>query len=784
MASGGMPHQPLPAAFLAHFGKDSHGHTNAGLLDSRGPAAAGLPPPEIHPRHIVPDERDAFISWLRGEFAAANAIIDAMCHHLRMIGESSEYDFLFTCIQQRRYNWTLVLHMQQFFSVAEVIYALQQATWRKQQARNVNQLAVQHQSVEDVKDPRPINTVRGLKGEVSNAIPQSEVPVPEMSSVMNRDLSLSDLSLSQEVYSGKILQYPVSKIDEVGASQNLPKSAVDPVEQSSSQVSPDSTHRTMPRHTEEQEPHIDAESKVSTAVSKSPGSYGGKIFSTDFTVLSNEEQDARLPMIKVSKHFQCWEHIEGILVNVVEGLELYENVLNNYEASQVAHLITEMQAAGRRGELGGKTFAAEKRVSGSPKETIQFGTENNKSSGERMQPMPVVFNSLIDRLILWHILPASRRPDYCCIEVLEEGEVGPPFLNYKHVDQYFCCLFLMAESTLVLGHNLTVGGGDYKSRFKLLLPPGSALVIQGNSATVASRAVVASPAKRIVVTFAKLISSKVADGLPSGTKFANPVLPSNSVLTSAAASAWPPMALPVGGVPACAHGMVPAMMKQFGMANASGVLPIPPVRPFSHAPPHHIPQHLVTAAPGSLQGVVPAGPVRPFQPMGVLSSSGWSAIPPRAPPPRPLNTGTGVFFPSSGSPGSGSNVGRPPMSAAQMQAGGVIMVSPLLPKSEPLVAYAPPTTETMTFSLQASRNPRSSPSSEVGDHTADRAESYAPWHSSPGSSSEPVVPKKGSRKDSSFNKAGANGNTSNTKDEQQQRGGIHRPNNKAGGGKN
>lgn len=90
---------------------------------------------EIHqnPRQWFPDERDGFISWLRGEFAAANAIIDSLCHHLRAVGEPSEYDMVIGCIQQRRCNWTPVLHMQQYFSVAEVIYALQQVAWRRQQ---------------------------------------------------------------------------------------------------------------------------------------------------------------------------------------------------------------------------------------------------------------------------------------------------------------------------------------------------------------------------------------------------------------------------------------------------------------------------------------------------------------------------------------------------------------------------------------------------------------------------------------------------------------------------
>lgn len=73
------------------------------------------------------DERDGFISWLRGEFAAANAIIDSLCHHLKTSSDNGgDYDEVIASIQNRRCNWNGVLHMQQYFSVAEVVYALQQ----------------------------------------------------------------------------------------------------------------------------------------------------------------------------------------------------------------------------------------------------------------------------------------------------------------------------------------------------------------------------------------------------------------------------------------------------------------------------------------------------------------------------------------------------------------------------------------------------------------------------------------------------------------------------------
>ncbi|GER37161.1 hydroxyproline-rich glycoprotein family protein [Striga asiatica] len=90
-----------------------------------------LPPPP----HLQVDEREGFLIWLRGEFAAANAIIDALCHHLRAVGDPGEYDGVIGCIQQRRCNWNPILHMQQYFSVAEVVYALQHAGWKRQQQR-------------------------------------------------------------------------------------------------------------------------------------------------------------------------------------------------------------------------------------------------------------------------------------------------------------------------------------------------------------------------------------------------------------------------------------------------------------------------------------------------------------------------------------------------------------------------------------------------------------------------------------------------------------------------
>ena len=102
-----------------------------------GGAGAGGAGGEIHQPHYCQqwfvDERDGLIGWLRSEFAAANTIIDSLCHHLRVVGDPGEYDMVIGAIQQRRCNWNQVLMMQQYFSVADVAHALQQVAWRRQQ---------------------------------------------------------------------------------------------------------------------------------------------------------------------------------------------------------------------------------------------------------------------------------------------------------------------------------------------------------------------------------------------------------------------------------------------------------------------------------------------------------------------------------------------------------------------------------------------------------------------------------------------------------------------------
>ncbi|XP_022758150.1 uncharacterized protein LOC111305162 [Durio zibethinus] len=79
--------------------------------------------------------KDTIISWFRGEFAAANAIIDALCGHMAQLqgggGVGSEYEAVFAAIHRRRLNWIPVLQMQKYHSIADVTVELKKVAAKK-----------------------------------------------------------------------------------------------------------------------------------------------------------------------------------------------------------------------------------------------------------------------------------------------------------------------------------------------------------------------------------------------------------------------------------------------------------------------------------------------------------------------------------------------------------------------------------------------------------------------------------------------------------------------------
>ncbi|CAL5193598.1 unnamed protein product [Lathyrus oleraceus] len=107
----------------------------AAIQESRADQPKTVPvPSQLPPPLLVSDAfaKDAILAWYRGEFAAANAIIDALCGHLAQVASSSnDYDSAFAAIHHRRLNWIPVLQMQKYHSIADVTLELRNVAEKK-----------------------------------------------------------------------------------------------------------------------------------------------------------------------------------------------------------------------------------------------------------------------------------------------------------------------------------------------------------------------------------------------------------------------------------------------------------------------------------------------------------------------------------------------------------------------------------------------------------------------------------------------------------------------------
>ncbi|KAJ0987567.1 hypothetical protein J5N97_005923 [Dioscorea zingiberensis] len=549
-------------------------------------------------RQMYPDERDGFISWLRSEFVAANAIIDAMIHHLRVTGEPGEYDHVFGVIQQRRLNWTPVLYMQHYFSITDVWNALQHAAWSKQQRQFENPVMEkefkrpgyghrQAHRFENVRGNHSSSTSSGGDGEKGGE-----------KAGKSQEWKQKGVELSSE---GKSLEVATNK---EGEDDNL-TSRVD-----------------CSRKEGEHQLEIECGSSSETYA---------------------HDGDGGIPTYHcpVPKAFVGNEANDGKMVNIVEGLKLYEKLLDSSEVSKLISLVNELRAAGRRGEFQGPTIVVHKRpMKGHGRVMIQLGIpvaeapqEDEKLSGpsseRKVEAIPSMLQDVLDRILHLHIL--SSKPDFCVIDFFHEGDHSQPHLWPLWFGRPVCSLFL-TECDMVFGRSIGVDPrGDYRGSLKLSLTPGDLLVIQGRSADVARHAIPSLRKHRILLTFGKHQPMKnippEAPHVPSST---TPPPPS---------SHWGPSPNRSPRLPR--H---PPSPKPYAAAPTAGVLPVPPIRPQHMLPPSGVQPMFVAPAP-----VAPVSVSYPTHSPVPPTSTGWTvAAPPRHPAPRLPVLGTGVFFPPLG----------------------------------------------------------------------------------------------------------------------------------------
>lgn len=120
---------PMAAGTVASPTDRGTATTPAGFV---GPAMMPMSSPGA--MTVMPDAfaKEAMLAWFRGEFAAANAIIDALCGHLAQLsGGGSDYEAVFAAVHRRRLNWIPVLQMQKYHSIADVAMELRRVVAKK-----------------------------------------------------------------------------------------------------------------------------------------------------------------------------------------------------------------------------------------------------------------------------------------------------------------------------------------------------------------------------------------------------------------------------------------------------------------------------------------------------------------------------------------------------------------------------------------------------------------------------------------------------------------------------
>lgn len=539
-----------------------------------------------HHQHPM-DEKEGFLMWLRGEFAAANAIIDALCNHVQAVGEPGEYDGVIGCIQQRRCNWNAVLHMQQFFSVADVIYALQQAGWRRQQKVMGFEGGASKEYRRGGRGHRGGAEAQGFGGEVNG----------KAWSVHVKSIALNGKVREEEgLVEGKTEEDENKELDE--------KSEV----------------------TSSKKNQENAQEAVAQVEDKGEGSTNVN----EAGVLQKlpEKHNLRIG----PKTFVATEIYDGESVNVVDGMKLFENMFDISETSRIISLVNDLRAAGRRGKLQGQSFVISKRpMKGHGREMIQLGVpiadaphEDEATTGtstdHKSESIPALLHDVIERLLT--VQAISVKPDSCVIDIFNEGDYSQPHSWPQWVGRPVCLLFLTVcemsfGKVIAMGHP-----GDYQGALKLSLSPGSVLVMEGRSSDFARHAISSMRNQRILVMLNKSQPNKY----PSGEvhRFPSPLAPT---------SYWvpPPSISPSHIHPGKHLGSIPTAVAPH-TATGHPRLPLPNgVQPvFLLAP---IAQAVAFPATVSLPP----------------TSAGWTTAPPRHPPPRLLVPGTGVFLPPQGS---------------------------------------------------------------------------------------------------------------------------------------
>ncbi|KAI8538799.1 hypothetical protein RHMOL_Rhmol09G0131400 [Rhododendron molle] len=306
-------------------------------------------------------------------------MVDSLCHHLRLVGDPGEYYWVIGCVQQRRCNWSPVLHMQQYFSVAEVMYALQQVAWRRQQNRF---------SEPGVKVPVPGKEFRRSGfGPRQGGPGRAEFVTGGFNNSNAAEYQSYDANASGNSFGGPVRGDRVGEKEggegvDFGDKGVVAIAEVKRVER---------TLSTMPCPLEKLRRNIDIETFCAGAdavekpeedcIIKSSGDSQGtssghselEVEELDEGCASDSKGSCNVPVeddfcsvqtqhekkdLTISpRTFVGTEIFDGKAVNVLDGMKRYEELVDVSEVSKLVSLVNDLRAAGKKGQFQGKILA-------------------------------------------------------------------------------------------------------------------------------------------------------------------------------------------------------------------------------------------------------------------------------------------------------------------------------------------------------------------------------------------------------------------------------------------
>ncbi|KAJ9543238.1 hypothetical protein OSB04_022945 [Centaurea solstitialis] len=429
---------------------------------SSTPAAAVHPSSETF---ADKDVDDAIVSWFRCEFAAANAIIDALCGHLARSdgggGRRGDYESVFAAIHRRRMNWIPILQRQKYFSIADVTLELQKATEKK---KNIEEIDVSRRnSVVKLEKELEILEAEGIDGDgnggpevVEDDSPTSEITDSGLEEVQTLVETVKICSNQEDLEAWraqiKITKGFVAKEFVKGHMVNVVRGL--------------KLYENILSDTELTR-LIDYVRKLRVAGKNGELSGGSHVRRLSCTTTIEDDQE---------RGYSVWNS------------DIWTDKRRSY-SSMVPPLV----------------------------QTSNFFPWLSTRSIGHIEPIPAPLEGVINHLIKYHLITENRRPNSCIINFFDEGEFSQPFLKPPHLDQPISALFL-SESTMAFGRTLVCDkDGNYRGPLMLSLKEGSLLVMRGNSADMARNVMCQSPVKRINITFFRVqIDSNKNPSLTTG----------------------------------------------------------------------------------------------------------------------------------------------------------------------------------------------------------------------------------------------------------------------------